>query len=92
MLPSPLVEAIWDQLDENIRAHLASECQEWIVDSGASRHFMCRKALLDWEEVAIQDEPVSVRTANGVVHCSEAVVRYIPQLKRYVKCWILEDT
>ena len=71
VVPTIEMLKLWNTLDENVQAHLASETSEWIVDSGASRHFVCRKALQDWEQIVQVDTPLRIKTANGVVEVRE---------------------
>ena len=91
VVPEATIKSIWESLDENVQAQLASELQEWIVDSGASRHFLCRKAILPWEVISKADSPMRVNTANGTVQVTDTVVRYLPLLQKYVRAWVLDD-
>ena len=70
------------------------EEREFVVDSGASMHVVCKKDLnsAELETMRTSRSPTTVMTANGEVQTREEATVYVKQLDLFVKVMLLEET
>ena len=68
--------------------------RSYIVDSGASLHFVKRKELTPKErsQIRTRKHPVSLQTANGVVEATEEINLFIAILGITITALVLDDT
>eukprot|EP00971_Amphidinium_carterae_P342388 6481670-Amphidinium_carterae.1 len=67
--------------------------RSWIIDSGSGEHLVGRQLLMESEVRSIQvmDHHVRLRTANGVITCSECVMIHVPPLGKSFRALVLEQ-
>ena len=67
--------------------------RSFIVDSGASFHFISKKHMTSDERRTIRKSslPVSISTANGIVSASQIADVWVHELKRKIVCYLLKD-
>ncbi len=67
--------------------------RQFIVDSGASFHLICRKLMTHDERKTIRQAsaPITMHTANGVVSADLIGTVFVYQLGMEVECYILPD-
>ena len=70
------------------------EDREFVVDSGASMHMLCKKDLSSDEMDTLRRSrnPTTVVTANGEVQTNEDAQVYVHDLDLFVAVQLLEDT
>ena len=68
--------------------------REFVVDSGASMHMICKKDLSDAEMDALTKScsPTIVITANGEVQTQEEAIVYVRELVFFLTMKVLENT
>ena len=73
-------------------SNLKPEEREFVVDSGASMHMICKKDLnsAELETVTTSRSPTTVITANGEVQTHEEATVYVKELDIFLTMNVLE--
>ena len=80
--------------DINLNRQSRREREEFIVDSGASKHMMSKTDLSpeELETIQVSPHPTTVITANGTIDTTEEVTIHVKDLAMFVTVQLLDDT